>query len=582
MSSPSLPRAVEEVLERTRRAAVAYGRPDLVARVEAAVGRGSTLPVVVLVGEHKQGRSTLADALIGRPVLPTAVDEDASVAVVIDPVGGPAAHGVPVDVDEASVPLLDDEVAEAAVQGVALDVDLSHVVVQPATGRPQGLVLVDTPATSGWSTVAGAQAAGWLPTALVGLVVHDAGQPLTASELDLVRLAARLCPVAGVVLTRIDLHAAWRQVAELVGGQLDEAGLAGVAVLATSARRAIAGDAPEHTGLGVLERWLDDIALLASAGTLGARTCIDVADALLAGFDDELADLDAAGAGDDPALPPPAAIPWTTVLGDGLSDLADAVDASVGRRQRRLLRELDERLEASDPARCWDEITAWLRAEASRGAVVAFDEVQHDAVEVARRVAAAVPMDPDVLVAAVTGGAGLGDRLDDLTLADRLETGRRIVGVGARGLGALKATYSGMLLAGMLTGLAGVTLAAPALVVAGAVLGSKTIRDERTKQLTQRRQQARTAAKRYLDDAFGVVDAELRELVRVVQRDLRDAAAVAADEHERRRAQQVRAAAADAQARAQRRVELDAERRRVVTLRQQAEAALGSVVGSRA
>lgn len=562
---------------------MAYGRPDLVARVEAAAGRGGTAPVVVLVGEHKQGRSTLADALIGRPVLPTAIDEDASVAVVVDPVGGPAAHGVPVDADEDLVPLLDDEVAEAAVSGAALDVELSHVVVQPATGRPHGLVLVDTPATSGWSTTAGAQAAAWLPTAVVGLVVHDAGQPLTASELDLVQLAARLCPVAGVVLTRVDLHPAWRTVAELVGAQLDEAGLAGVAVLATSARRALAGDRPDETGLGVLGRWMDDIALLAASGTVGARTCLDVADELLAGFDAELADLDAADAGAGVVVPPPPPpIPWTTVLGDGLSDLAEAVDASVGRRQRRLLRELDERLEATDPARSWDEVTGWLRAEASRGAVVAFEEVQTEAVEVARRVAAAVPMDPEVLVAAVTGGAGLGDRLDGLTLAERLETGRRIVGVGARSLGALKATYSGMLLAGMLTGLAGVTLAAPALVVTGAVLGSKTIRDERTKQLTQRRQQARTAAKRYLDDAFGVVETELRDLVRVVQRDLRDAAAMAADEHDRRRVQQARTAAADAQSRAQRRVELDAERRRVVKLRQQAAAALGVTAGSRA
>ncbi len=64
---------------------------------------------------------------------------------------------------------------------------------------------------------------------------------------------------------------------------------------------------------------------------------------------------------------------------------------------------------------------------------------------------------------------------------------------------AVRGSYGGLVMVGFFGGLAGVALTAPVTLGIGLVLGGKQIRGERAKQLTQRRAQAKAAARSYID-----------------------------------------------------------------------------------
>src|SRR5438046_275915 len=62
------------------KAATAYGRPDLADRIRSSIDRILDPTVrVLVVGEFKQGKSSLVNAIVGRPVCP--VDDDVATAV---------------------------------------------------------------------------------------------------------------------------------------------------------------------------------------------------------------------------------------------------------------------------------------------------------------------------------------------------------------------------------------------------------------------------------------------------------------------------------------------------------------------
>jgi hypothetical protein len=102
-------------------------------------------------------------------------------------------------------------------------------------------------------------------------------------------------------------------------------------------------------------------------------------------------------------------------------------------------------------------------------------------------------------------------------------------------------------------------------------MAGKTVKDEQTKQLEQRRQQARAAARRYLDDLSALVHQLLRDGLRTGQRTLRDHGALLAEGTEERRRRRHPAPVGDGDR--QRRVaDLDAELGRIAKLRARIEA----------
>jgi hypothetical protein len=575
---------LERAIDLTRRAAAAYGRPDLVERVDLVRTRVATVPLIAFVGEYQSGKSSLVNALTVEPVCPADAEWTTTVPTVVY-LGGPRhALAIPVDDDGAPDPLALDDLPSVVtdrddrwerVERCDVRLDL----LDEGDDDPFGLV--DTPGAGGWSGRLGARAVGWLPLAMGAVVAHDGGGPLTGSEMELIELAARLSPAVAVAVTRTDLHPAWREIVHDTRTRLDARGLQQVPVIAVSARLAAAPDEAVRTRSGIddLFDWIVTVAAGANAGRRLRTTCLAVVGSLEADLAAERALLQGAEADAEPtsssstsstsstAAPPRPRPPWPTVLADGITDLGTDLDTRWKAAGSDLLRACDEHLGQSDPARDWPAFESWLRQESTRVSTEVFAVLHAGLADLAAELAEALhaeaadlPVEP--------GRDVLADPLGRLDLALRLQA---TASLGSRSFSALRASYSGMALAGMMAGVAGLSLAGPALVVFGAAMAGKTVKDEQTKQLEQRRQQARAAARRYLDDLSALVHQLLRDGLRTGQRTLRDHGALLAEGTEERRRRRHPGPVGDGDR--QRRVaDLDAELVRIAKLRARIEA----------
>jgi hypothetical protein len=119
-------------------------------------------------------------------------------------------------------------------------------------------------------------------------------------------------------------------------------------------------------------------------------------------------------------------------------------------------------------------------------------------------------------------------------------------GALSQGFTALRGGYSGPLM----VSLAGTFLAplavvaAPLGLVAGVLMGRKALRDDRDRQLTARRQQAKQAVRKYVDEVSFQVTKDSRDTLREVQRELRDLFTARAEELARSTGEAVAAAQA--------------------------------------
>jgi ribosomal protein L29 len=92
---------------------------------------------------------------------------------------------------------------------------------------------------------------------------------------------------------------------------------------------------------------------------------------------------------------------------------------------------------------------------------------------------------------------------------------------GKQAMVALKSAYGGVLMFTMLGALTGIVLG-PLAIGIGLVMGHKGLRDEKKRQLAQRRQQAKNAVRRYCDEVLFVMGKDSRDTLRRIQRQLRD------------------------------------------------------------
>jgi hypothetical protein len=75
---------------------------------------------------------------------------------------------------------------------------------------------------------------------------------------------------------------------------------------------------------------------------------------------------------------------------------------------------------------------------------------------------------------------------------------------------------------GFIGTMVGLTLLNPISIGAGLLLGGKTISDERRRVVARRQAEAKTVVRRYVDDVTFQVGKDSRDMLRGVQRDLRD------------------------------------------------------------
>lgn len=551
------PGLVAEALARvavSSRLAVEHDRPDLAERLVAARSRLTERAIpVVAVGEFKRGKSTLVNALLRRSVCPVDADIVTAVPTLIrygDTAGATAFYrqdspdpdGPSPPPRERALSIADIESAvseldrDAGPRPTSVEVRLPHPLLR------SGLCLVDTPGVGGLDSAHGLITLGALDEAQAVLFVTDASQEFTAPEMQFLQMVVQRCPMAACVVTKTDLFPHWRKIVALDQAHLARAGL-DLEVLGVSSFLRLRPDQDaaltEESGFRPLIRFL---AAVVSGGAERAARAADADVAFVAAqlgrqveaerqvvsrpqeTEQVVRQLTTARARTERLSSPSAG--WQQVLTDRVQDLVTDVDHELQRRLRSVTRDVEEVIDRGDPKDDWPDVEAWLRREVAAEAVATYDTMRTRAEAVVTEVASQFDLE---------AGATLEFRTTaPVAHADEVDLGGLdALGPGGRFGTAMTAVRSGAFVpmalfaaAGQLpTAVAGIAVAAVlapiSLMIFGAII-VKTVRDERLRQLVHRRQLAKAAARRYLDEISFRVGKDCRDALRQLQRRLRD------------------------------------------------------------
>jgi GTPase SAR1 family protein len=592
------------VVDLGRQASTAYERSDLDQRL-ALTRRRLADPAfhVFVIGEFKQGKSSLVNALLNAPVCPVDDDIATSVptairfgdppaaAVLFDP-GGDTADPTREPIREA---IAVDQVASYVTESADIGGErrISSVEVSlPRKLLSDGLVIVDTPGVGGLGSAHSAATIGALPMADAVVFVSDASQEFTGPELEFLQTARRMCPNVVCVLTKIDFYPSWRKIRDLNVEHLKRHGVtADILCVSSSLRvhalRANDRELNRESGFPELAGYLQN-KIAANAEKLSVRAAandvVAVASMLEGQFRSEREALDnpeeAQRVVDNLTELKAKAerlksgvSKWQQTLSDGVIDLQADVDHDLRGRLRAVTRQADEALEASDPAETWDEFQAWLYRRVAEDVVHNYTFLHTQAQDLTARVAEhfgedGVDIVVDLDVANPTDVLTTVDANTDLDLSK--------MGMGSQGLAALRGSYGGLLMFGMLGRMAGLAMANPATIVIGLFMGRSALRGEKERQLNMRRSQARQAHRKYTDEVSFVVGKDSRDTLRRTQRRMRDFFAARAEELHRSTTTALAAAQqavkSDASTRQKRLRDVDAELKRIAVLRDKAYA----------
>ena len=540
------------VVERARAAIARYDRPDLDERLAAAHARLlDDRTRVLVVGEFKQGKSMLVNGLVGAPVCPTFDDVATAVPTVVR-------HAEALDIalirpDGERTTVTGDELADhICEQGNPGNREgWSHAEVGlPRPVLSGGLEIVDTPGVGGLASVHGAATTAMLPSADAVLLVSDAAQEYTAPELDFLAQATAVCPNVACVVTKTDLYPEWRRIVELNRGHLATAGISTEVFGVSSALRwhaVLHGDAdvnaesgfPELIGylrkrvLGQADRLarrgvVHDVMAVTEqiAGNLLAERTAQQDPAAAAALMRELTEAQQRAT----ALKERSAR-WQQTLNDGVADLNADIDYDLRDRMKEISRLAEDELEnGGDPAKVWDQFAGWVQQEVAAAASANFIWATRRVRALARHVADHFSDDREQLLPALRSDPSDAIRSVRAMVAPKTED----KGVGAKALIGLRGGYSSMLMFGMLGTFVGFASAINPLGLGAAVfMSGKAIGDERKKQVARRKNEAKAAMRRYVDDVTFQVAKDSRDRLRAVQRDLRDHFTTQADQLKR-------------------------------------------------
>ena len=600
-----------EVLALAQRATRAFDRPDLAERLATVAARTAADSTRVLVlGAFKSGKTELVNALLAARVLPSHLRFATTVPTVVAHAATPAVRLVRAGADPTST-------VEKAIEPAAL---AEHVTEKgnddngagwshAAVGLPRkllaaGLVLVDTPGAGGLGSPATVSSMVELAEAEAVLLVSDAGREFTGSDMALLKLAAAVCPVTIAVLTRTDLHPHWRRIRELDLSHLAREGLAHVEVLATSSTLRLDAaarkeEADADSGVGTLTTRLLSDAVGGRDGRrarLVADEVLAVCGQLAATFRAELAaiadprqaervahDLEAGRV--RTAKLRDRAARWQQTLNDGVADLVSDIEYDLRDRLRTVVADAEPRLDDTDPVKTWDQFAPWLQQQVSAAVSTNMIWAETRTRWLAERVAQHFAEEGEGAVPGLDlpGGEGDGGDGGADVVALLAAPDHEKVGLGSTLITGMRGSYGGVLMIGMLSTIGGLALINPFSVGAGLLLGSKTFVDERKRARRRRQSEAKTAVRRHVDDVTFQAGKNSRDMLREVQRLLRDHFTTTAAELDRSLA--VAAAAAtkvegDRAKRERRRADLEAELGRIDTLAGRARALRPAVAGA--
>ena len=545
----AVPAAVD-LVDLALKATTAYERPDLGGRLLQTRKRLADPDVrVLIVGEFKQGKSQLVNALVNAPVCP--VDDDIATAVptVVKHAETTVVTLVREDSDESppertEVPVarLADYVSEAGNPGNKARLSYAEVGI-PRKLLAGGLVLVDTPGVGGLGSAHGAATMSALPSADAVLLVSDAAQEYTGPELEFLQTAMKLCPNVACVITKTDLYPHWRRIMELDQGHLADAGISAEifpvsSMLRLHAARTKDNALMDESGFRPLIDYLLK-KVVARADDLDRRSTsqdvLSVADQLSAGMKAELAvqedpqrvdalvnELTRAKAHADELKHRSAR--WQITLNDGAADLQSDIDYDLRDRLRTIGREAEQLIDDGDPAEIWEQFSEWFHQQVSSAASANFVWAAERARWLAGQVAEHFAAGADVALPELRfDDQGIAGKVDEL---EQPEVEK--FGVGQKLLTGMRGGYSGMLMFGMLGAFMGLPIFAGA--PAGIALGIKSVREEGKRQLNRRRSDAKVVVRKHIDEVTFQVGKDSRDMLRRTQRQLRDHFSAIAEE----------------------------------------------------
>ena len=216
LSRDSLKIAVETLLSECQRLIAASGQSDLRDRLRREQERYASRAgaSVVVVGETKRGKSSLINALVGRPgLLPVDADVATGVYVevrhasqstaVIHRQTGAIHEQVAIDTISQWISVAENPENTKEVDSVEVGLDSPLLA--------QGIRIIDTPGVGGLVSGHTAITLGVLQWADALVFVTDPGAPLTASELSFLSRASERIANVVLVLAKTDAYQHWRE-----------------------------------------------------------------------------------------------------------------------------------------------------------------------------------------------------------------------------------------------------------------------------------------------------------------------------------------------------------------------------------
>lgn len=530
-----------------REIATSQGRTDLDQHLDETKKRLSAEQIqVVFCGQFKVGKSTMINALLQRAVCPVDADVVTAVPTLVRYADKPKVvtyvrteDGSRIEERERPIGEIDLLVTEEAdpsdpERDRVVEVGLPHRMLR------SGLAVVDTPGVGGLDSAHGFLTLGALRHAKGVVFVTDAAQELTGPELTFLKTAVERCPTTAVVVTKTDLYPHWRRIMELDRQHLEKAGLDLPLFAVSSFLRLRAARDPElnaESGFGELVTFLarDVVAKTREQAAKNAAVEVDfVASQLEQQSQAERAVIASPQSSEQVVqeldrvqeqakrLIHPAAT-WQQTLSDGIQDLVADVEHDLQARLRTVIHDVEEVIDSGDPKDTWSDTEVWLRRQIAIVTVANRDLLIERVEDLAQDVAFHFELPEGAKLVLPLAGQS---HTDSVTLAPASSLAMPGGKLAPLMVAARSSFYLPVALghiAGLITGVFVVQLAVAglALVLSGGI-GKKIIGDEQKRQRVYRQQQAKAAARRFIDEVAFTLNKETRDILRTAQRHLRD------------------------------------------------------------
>ncbi|GAA1928951.1 isoniazid-induced dynamin-like GTPase IniA [Microbacterium aoyamense] len=549
-------RVTDELVPLVDRAAAysqAVGRADLVERLEQTRARLLDPFVrVIVVGQFKQGKSKLVNALVNAPACPVDDDIATSVPTSVSFADEPAAFALVRDESAAEprigrmpIPLDDlaEFVSERGTSEIKQDIVGAEVLLPRAILRG-GLRIVDSPGVGGIESTRSVSTLAALSTAHAVLLVSDASQEYTEPEVQFLRHALRVSPNVAAVLSKTDIYPEWREIERVDRSHLGEVGRIPMFAVSSDLRLLAAKeqdrDLNDESGFPALVAHLrNDV--LGRAEVVHQRAAVhdlvSVVEQLSMTAKTELtaltnpqdtprmiAQLEEAKTRADEFRSRSSR--WQVTLSDGISDLVADTEHDLRDRLRKVQREAETSIDEGDPGPIWDQIVEWLNLRVSDAVSETFVWTNDRSRWLSEQVAEEFMADQaEIPYLDVGDTVGVLDPVEPLQGMDegRLGAAEKIY-IGVRG------SYGGVLMAGLATSLIGMSLINPLSLLVGVLVGRRAYREDMTSRLSRRQAEAKNLTRRHIEDVVFQVGKQLKDRLRLVQRVARDHFGSIADE----------------------------------------------------